>query len=135
VIVGLTRYANRGHLARATLEATAFQTYEVLEAMERFRSEALQADGGMVANELLMQFRADILDVPVLRPRMAETTALGAAYATGLAVGHWSSQEELRNNWQLEHRFEPAMPAPQRARLLNAWSKAVRRSFAWVKPE
>jgi glycerol kinase len=138
VIVGLTRYANRGHLARAALEATAFQTYEVLEAMEKDSGlgiKALRVDGGMVANELLMQFQADILDVPVLRPRVAETTALGAAYAAGLAVGHWSSEAELQKNWQLDRRFEPAMEASERARLLRAWSKAVSRSFDWIAPD
>ena len=138
VIVGLTRYANRGHLARAALEATAFQTYEVLEAMEKDSGlgiKALRVDGGMVANELLMQFQADILDVPVLRPRVAETTALGAAYAAGLAVGHWSSEAELQKNWQLDRRFEPAMEAPERTRLLRAWSKAVSRSFDWIGPD
>jgi glycerol kinase len=135
VIVGLTRYTNRGHLARATLEATAFQTQEVLEAMKQDSGlpiQTLRVDGGMVANELLMQFQADLLGVPVLTPRMPETTSLGAAYAAGLAVGYWSGQDELRENWQLKRRFEPHMSDAKRAKLLGAWRKAVRRSLDWV---
>jgi len=135
VIVGLTRYANRSHIARAALEATAFQTREVLEAMEKDSTipiKELRVDGGMVANELLMQFQSDILNVPVLRPKIAETTALGAAYAAGLAVGYWSDQAELRRNWSLDKRFEPGMPIAERDRLYRTWQKAVTRSFDWV---
>ena len=113
VIVGLTRYVNKGHLARAALEATAYQTREVLDAMENdsgVRLKGLRVDGGMVFNELLMQFQADILDVPVIRPKVAETTALGAAYVAGLAVGFWADLEELRKKWSEDHAWYPAMP-------------------------
>jgi glycerol kinase len=135
VVAGLTRYANRAHLARAALEATAYQTREVLDAMEKDSSIAmkeLRVDGGMVANELLMQFQADILNVPVVRPKVAETTALGAAYAAGLAVGYWADQEAIKKNWALDKRIEPRMPAGERERLYKSWQKAVRRSFDWV---
>ena len=134
-IVGLTRYANRHHIARAALEATAYQTREVIEAMERdsgIAASSLRADGGMVANELLMQFQADILNVPLLRPKVAETTALGAAYAAGLAVGYWTDLEDLRRNWALDRQFEPSMDDSERARLYRSWQKAVTRSFDWV---
>ena len=112
VIVGLTRFVNKGHICRAALEATAYQTREVLDAMEQdsgVQLTALKVDGGMVYNELLMQFQADILGVPVVRPRVAETTALGAAYAAGLAVGYWGSLDELRQNWQVDRTWQPAM--------------------------
>ena len=135
-IVGLTRYANRGHLARAALESTAYQTRDVLEAMEkdtRIPIKELRVDGGMVANELLMQFQADMLAVPVVRPRVTETTALGAAYAAGLAVGYWSSRDELVRNWGVDKRWTPAMAEPDRARLYASWRKAVTRSFDWVE--
>jgi glycerol kinase len=135
VIVGLTRYANRGHLARAALEACAYQTREVLAAMERDSGTALQelrVDGGMVVNELLMQFQADILNVPVVRPSVAETTALGAAYAAGLAVGFWKSLDDLVENWQVDKRWKPQMEEPQRARLYRTWQKAVSRSLDWL---
>ncbi len=135
VIAGLTRYANRSHIARAALEATAYQTREVLEAMERDSGIAIQelrGDGGMVANELLMQFQADILDVPVLRPKITETTALGAAYAAGLAVGYWSGIEEIRENWAVDKHWLPAMDDAERERLYATWQKAVTRSFDWV---
>ena len=135
VIVGLTRYANRSHIARAALEATAYQTREVLEAMEQDSGipiKELRVDGGMVANELLMQFQSDILDVPVLRPKIAETTALGAAYAAGLAVGYWSDREDLKQNWSLDKRFEADMASNDRARLYRSWQKAVTRSLDWV---
>jgi glycerol kinase len=138
VIAGLTRYANRAHIARAALEATAYQTREVLDAMEkdsRIKMQELRVDGGMVANELLMQFQADILNVPVIRPKVAETTALGAAYAAGLAVGYWSGQEEIKKNWALDKRIEPHMAANERERLYKSWQKAVRRSFDWVTTE
>jgi glycerol kinase len=136
IIVGLTRYIRREHLCRAALEATAYQTRDVLEAMERdaeVRLSALKVDGGMVGNNLLMQFQADILGVPVVRPPVAETTALGAAYAAGLAVGFWSNEEELRRNWAAEHRWEPQMDAAERERLYRGWKKAVERTFGWVE--
>ena len=135
VIAGLTRYANRSHIARAALEATAYQTREVLEAMERDSHIAiseLRADGGMVANNLLMQFQSDILDVPVVRPKVIETTALGAAYAAGLAVGYWSGTEEIRDNWAVDERWSPAMDDEKRNRLYRSWQKAVERSFDWI---
>jgi glycerol kinase len=136
IIVGLTRYIRREHLCRAALEATAYQTRDVLEAMERdaeVRLSALKVDGGMVGNNLLMQFQADILGVPVVRPPVAETTALGAAYAAGLAVAFWSNEEELRRNWAAEHRWEPQMDAAERERLYRGWKKAVERTFGWVE--
>jgi glycerol kinase len=135
VIVGLTRYANKGHIARATLEAVAFQTKEVLDAMyidSGVALAALKVDGGMVANQLLMQFQADLLDVPVVRPAVAETTALGAAYAAGLAVGFWASFDELRDNWSISQRWEPNMDAARRRSEYAKWKKAVTRSFDWV---
>ena len=128
VIVGLTRYVNKGHIARAALEATAYQTREVLEAMNLDSGvplRSLKVDGGMVRNELLMQFQADILEVPVTRPRIAETTALGAAYAAGLAVGFWANLEELRRNWQADHTWRPRMEEDLRDRLYRGWQKAV----------
>ncbi len=127
-IVGLTRFVNRGHLARAALEATAYQTREVVEAMNADSGvdlTELRVDGGMVVNELLMQFQADILDVPVVRPAVTETTALGAAYAAGLAVGFWESTDEIRANWSVGKRWEPAMDADRRAELFADWKKAV----------
>jgi glycerol kinase len=136
VVAGLTRYSNRGHLARAALEATAFQTRDVLEAMERdsgIRVGALRADGGMVENELLMQFQADILDREVVRPAVKETTALGAAYAAGLATGFFGSVEELRARWSAERTWKPAMEARRRERMYGLWKKAVTRSFDWVE--
>jgi glycerol kinase len=135
-LVGLTRYVNRGHLARAVLEATAFQTREVLDAMRRdagFFPPVLKVDGGMVGNELLMQFQADILGVPVVRPVVAETTALGAAYAAGLAVGFWASTDEIRANWAADREWQPAMPAEQREALYAQWKKAVLRTFDWAE--
>jgi glycerol kinase len=135
IVAGLTRYANRGHIARAALEAVAYQTRDVLEAMEKDSGipiKELRVDGGMVANELLMQFQADQLGVAVVRPRVAETTALGAAYAAGLAVGYWSSRAELVRNWGVERRWQPAMAEPERAKLYAAWQKAVQRSFDWI---
>lgn len=136
VIVGLTRYANKGHLARAALEATAYQTREVLEAMEKDSGVALKTlkvDGGMVYNELLMQFQADILNVPVVRPKVAETTALGAAYAAGLAVGFWDSLDDLCANWQADKTWLPQMDEDERQRLYRYWLKAVERTFHWVE--
>jgi len=135
VIAGLTRYATRAHLARAALEATAYQTRDVVAAMEQDAGIALselRVDGGMTGNGLLMQFQADILDVPVVIPKVAETTALGAAYAAGLAVGYWSDLDDLRRNWALERRLEPAMETTERARLYASWQKAVQRSLGWV---
>jgi glycerol kinase len=135
VIVGMTRYVNKGHLARAALESTAYQTREVLEAMKKDAGVALRSlkvDGGMVVNDLLMQFQADILDVPVVRPKVAETTALGAAYAAGLSVGFWSSLDDLRRNWQAEKTWEPGMSPKQRDLLYKGWLKAVERTFNWV---
>ena len=134
-LVGLTRYVNRGHIARAALEATAFQTREVVEAMRAdsgVELSELKVDGGMVVNETLMQFQADILDVPVVRPRVAETTALGAAYAAGLAVGYWSGEDDLRKNWAEGGRWTPAMDADRRDRAYRLWKKAVTRTFDWV---
>ena len=135
VIVGLTRYANRNHIARAALEATAYQTREVLEAMERDSGIAikeLRSDGGMVANEFLMQFQSDILDVPVVRPKISETTALGAAYVAGLAVGYWSGAQELRRNWAEDKRWVSGMEEKERSELYASWQKAVTRSFDWI---
>ena len=136
VIVGLTRYANRGHIARAVLEATAFQTREVVEAMEADSGiplEQLRTDGGMVANDLLMQFQADMLNRPVIRPAMRETTALGAAYAAGLACGVYAGLGELATHASIDHIWEPQMDAPVRERLYRQWKKAVTRSFDWVE--
>ncbi|MGY1608139.1 glycerol kinase GlpK [Geodermatophilus sp. SYSU D00700] len=134
-VVGLTRYVDRGHLARAVLESTAYQTREVVEAMDADSGVALaelRVDGGMVVNELLMQFQADILGVDVVRPRVAETTALGAAYAAGLAVGFWSGQDELTAQWAEGRRWTPQMPVDQRERYYRKWQKAVTRTLDWV---
>jgi glycerol kinase len=134
-IVGMTRYVNKGHIARAALEATAYQTREVLDAMEAdsgVKLTALKVDGGMVFNELLMQFQADILNVPVVRPKVAETTALGAAYAAGLAVGFWKDYDELRSNWGRDKEWVPAMSEDLRKKLYSGWKKAVTRTFDWV---
>jgi glycerol kinase len=135
VIAGLTRYAGKGHLARAVLEATAFQTREVLEAMERdsgIKLDSLRVDGGMVENNLLMQFQADILDRPVVRPVIKETTALGAAYAAGLAVGFYKNAEDLRANWSIDHTWQPNLEADKREEMYRLWKKAVTRSFDWL---
>jgi glycerol kinase len=136
VIAGLTGYATKGHLARAALEATAYQTQAVTKAMVRdagLSLTELKVDGGMVANETLMQFQADILDLPVVRPRVAETTALGAAFAAGLAVGFWRDLDELRATWQADARWAPRMDGQTRARLLRDWQRAVERSFGWAQ--
>lgn len=136
VIAGLTRYVNKGHIARAVLEATAYQTRDVLDAMESdsgIEISSLRVDGGMVVNELLMQFQSDMLNVPVIRPKMIETTALGAAYAAGLAVGYWSSFDDLLQNWGVDKRWKPKMKAKQRRELYKGWKKAVKRSFDWEK--
>jgi glycerol kinase len=135
VIVGLTRFINKNHVARAALEATAFQTREVLDAMKKdsgVELKALKVDGGMVFNELLMQFQSDILGVPVVRPTVAETTALGSAYAAGLAVGFWGNTDELRENWGIDKTWEPKMDEATRAALYKGWLKAVERTFDWV---
>jgi glycerol kinase len=135
VMVGLTRYITKGHIARASLEASAFQTKEVLDAMQRDSGvtlKTLRVDGGMVRNELLMQFQADLLGVPVVRPRVTETTSMGAAYAAGLAVGFWSNENELRSHWEAERSFQPAMESSRRDELQALWEKAVERTLGWV---
>lgn len=135
-IVGMTRYVNKGHIARATLEATAYQTREVLDAMNAdsgVELTSLKVDGGMVFNDTLMQFQSDILGVPVVRPVVAETTSLGAAYAAGLAVGYWRKVEDLRVNWGKDKDWKPQMTAQQRAGLYAGWKKAVTRTFDWVE--
>jgi len=135
VIVGITRFINKGHIARAALEATAYQTREVLDAMEEdsgVKLRNLKVDGGMVYNHLLMQFQADILGVPVVRPMISETTALGAAYAAGLAVGFWENLDNLRDNWQISYTWKPQMKSSQREELYKGWLKAVERTFNWV---
>ena len=134
-LVGLTRYVNKGHIARAALEATAYQTREVIDAVNADSGVPLteiKVDGGMIANNLLMQFQADILGVPVVRPVVAETTALGAAYAAGLAVGFWSGLDELRKNWQEDSRWTPKLSQDESDRLLRNWKKAVTKTFDWV---
>jgi glycerol kinase len=136
VIAGLTQHTNRGHLARAALEATAYQVREVLEAMEKdsgVRLTSLKVDGGMVYNWLLMQFQTDILGVPVVRPVITETTSLGAAYAAGIAVGFWSDLEELRAHWQVDQTWEPEMDRAESNKLYRGWQKAVQRTFNWVE--
>jgi glycerol kinase len=136
VIAGLTRFTNKGHLARAVLEATAFQTREVLEAMEkdsRIQLKVLRTDGGMVENDLLMQFQSDILNLPVVCPVTKETTALGAAYAAGLAVGYYRDTDDLRANWAVGRTWTPNMDEETRESLYKTWKKAVTRSFDWIK--
>src|SRR5699024_1158338 len=135
VLVGLTRYVNKGHIARAALEATAFQSREVIEAAmdSGERISELRVDGGMVVNELLMQFQADILGVPVTRPEIIETTALGAAYAAGLAVGYWADTDEIRRKWSAARTWEPAMPEDRREHLFSQWNRAVERSYGWAR--
>ncbi|MCR6492381.1 glycerol kinase GlpK [Cellulomonas sp. P24] len=134
-LVGLTRYVNKGHIARAVLEATAFQTREVLDAMNADSGvdlTELKVDGGMVQNETLMQFQADILGVPVIRPQVAETTALGAAYAAGIAVGFWSGEQDVIDNWAEDKRWTPAMADDERDRQYRLWKKAVTKTFDWM---
>jgi glycerol kinase len=136
VIAGLTRYVNKGHMARAALEATAWQSKEVVDAMNAdsgVELTSLKVDGGMVYNELLMQFQADVLDVPVIRPTVAETTSLGAAYAAGLATGFWSEVEDLRANWGKDKEWQPQMDAAERDKEYGLWKKAVTRTFDWVE--
>jgi glycerol kinase len=135
VLAGLTRFASAGHIARAALEATGFQTLDVVGAMERdsgIAIKALRVDGGMVANELLMQFQSDILDTEVVRPATVETTALGAAYAAGLAVGYWNGLDDLRANWAVAKTWRPSMPAERRGALTASWKKAIDRSLGWA---
>ena len=135
IIAGLTQFANAGHIARAALEAAAYQTRDVVEVMERESGiliRALHVDGGMTMNELLMQFQSDILNIPVVRPRVLETTALGTAYAAGLAVGYWQGTDDLVQHWAESRRWEPSMDQDQRAKLTASWKKAMARSFDWV---
>jgi len=135
VIAGLTGYVTKAHLARAALEATAWQVKDVVDAMAAesgVQLAKLNVDGGMTASDLLMRFQADVLDVPVVRPTVAETTCLGAAYAAGLAVGFWPDLDTLRAKWEADARWEPAMPAADRDRAYHLWRKAVDRSFGWV---
>jgi glycerol kinase len=136
VVVGLTRYANKGHLARAVLEANAYQTRDIVDAMDKdsgVKLRKLKVDGGMVSNNLLMQFQSDTLNVPVIRPKVTETTALGAAYAAGLAVGYWSDLEDLRKNWAEDKTWHPAMSPEARENGYQGWKKAVERTFNWVE--
>jgi glycerol kinase len=138
VIAGLTRYANKGHLARAALEACAFQTREVVEAMEKdsgISLDVLRTDGGMVENDLLMQIQSDILDRPVVRPVVKETTALGAAYAAGLAVGFFKDIEDLRAKWSVDITWKPGMEERSRREMYRLWKKAVTRTFDWIDSE
>ncbi|MBV9414263.1 MAG: glycerol kinase GlpK, partial [Solirubrobacterales bacterium] len=138
VFAGLTRYVNAGHIARAALEATAFQTREVMDAMRADSGvdlNELKVDGGMVSDDLLMQFQADILGVPVIRPKVAETTALGASYAAGLAVGFWNSEQEVRDNWAEDKRWEPKMDEAKRDEYYKYWKRAVTRTFDWFDAE
>jgi glycerol kinase len=138
VIAGLTRFVNKGHLARAVLEASAFQTKDIVESMNQDSGVALQSlkvDGGMVTNELLMQFQADMLNVPVIRPKVTETTALGAAYAAGLAVGFWPDLESLRRNWTVDKTWLPDMPQEERQTKYGEWKKAVEKTFGWVEQQ
>lgn len=134
VIAGLTRFVNKGHIARAVLEATAYQTLDVLQAMEKdagITLTSLKVDGGMVVNELLMQFQSDMLGVPVIRPVMIETTALGAAYAAGLATGFWENREELKENWGKDREWTPGMPQETRTKYVGGWRKAIERARNW----
>jgi len=136
VIVGLTRFVNKGHIARAVLEATAYQTRDIVEAMNKdsgVELTKLKVDGGMVGNELLMQFQSDILTVPVVRPRVSETTALGAAYVAGLAVGFWVGLDELRRNWEEDKTWQPTVDSEVREKYYREWKKAVDRTFNWVE--
>ena len=136
VIVGLTRGCNKAHIIRATVESLAYQTYDILEAMQAdagVKLAALKVDGGACKNDFLMQFQADIIDAPVLRPQCVETTAMGAAYLAGLAVKYWNSKDDVIANWAIDKKFEPAMDADTRAELLKGWKKAVKLSYGWAK--
>ncbi len=133
VIVGLTRYVNKGHIARAVLEAGAYQTRDIMDNKDSgVELNKLKVDGGMVGNELLMQFQSDILNVPVIRPKVSETTALGAAYAAGMAVGFWTGLDELRQNWAEDKTWHPSMTSAVREKYYREWKKAVDRTFNWV---
>jgi glycerol kinase len=134
LIIGLTRFSTKAHIARAALEAAAFQSFDVLQAMvadSGIALEELRVDGGMAVNDALMQFQADLLGAPVVRPHSVETTALGAAYAAGLAVGYWRDTREIVANWRADRRWSPQMETDRRDRLLDKWNKAVARSFDW----
>ena len=136
VIVGLTRGCNKAHIIRATVESLAYQTYDILEAMQAdagVKLAALKVDGGACKNDFLMQFQADIIDAPVLRPQCVETTAMGAAYLAGLAVKYWNSKDDVIANWAIDKKFEPAMDADTRDALLKGWKKAVKLSYGWAK--
>ncbi|MBV9136317.1 MAG: glycerol kinase GlpK [Hyphomicrobiales bacterium] len=136
IIAGLTGFANKGHIARAALEATAFQVRDVVEAMvadSKVEIRELRSDGGMVVNDLLMQFQADMLNVPVVRPKIIETTALGAAYAAGLATGFWESTQDIKRNWRIDKEWRPRMDEGERSRLYAGWKKAVTRSLDWAR--
>ena len=138
VIAGLTRYVNAGHIARATLEATAYQSREVVEAMDAdsgVKLESLKVDGGMVGNDLLMQFQADLLGVPVIRPQVAETTRSARRTRPGSRPGFWSEVEDLRENWVEDKRWEPTMDAAKRDEYYKYWKKAVTRTFDWFEAE
>ena len=137
-IVGITRGVNKYHIIRATLESIAYQVNDVLVAMEAdsgIRLEALKADGGASANDFLMQTQADIIGAPVNRPRCVETTAMGAAYLAGLAVGYWSGPEDIRKNWAVDRTFEPAISGEERAGKLKGWKKAVKYAYGWAKED
>jgi glycerol kinase len=138
VVAGITRGVTKGHIARAALEGIAYQVADVIDAMEAdsgIEAKELRADGGAAANDLLLQFQSDILGVPVIRPQTLETTALGAAYLAGLAVGYWDDQEEIKNQWKIDRKFMPSM-APEHVEELRAgWDKALDRSKAWIEPE
>jgi glycerol kinase len=135
-LFGMTRGTTQAHIARAGLESIAYQTYDVLGAMEAdsgISIRELRVDGGATANDLLMQFQSDILQVPVIRPTVTETTALGAAYLAGLATGFWSSVEDIQQQWQIDHRFQPAMKPTRQQELLNGWQRAVKAAIAWAE--
>jgi glycerol kinase len=137
-IVGLTRGTGRAHLIRATVESLAYQVSDVIDAMQKdsgIRTRTIKVDGGACANDFLMQFQADLLDADVERPCCIETTALGAAYLAGLAVGDWSDQEDIRKNWALEHTFEPRMPKEERKKNLKRWKRAVHCALNWEKED
>lgn len=138
LIIGITRGTKKSHIVRATLDSMAYQTKDVLSAMEAdsgIKLASLKVDGGAVANNMLMQFQADILGVPVDRPQVIETTALGAAYLAGLAVGIWKSKEELRHSWKLQNRFEPEMAPEKVAGYYKGWRKAVKHAMHWLDDE
>jgi len=135
LIIGMTHYINKGHIARAAIEASAFQTREIFDAMEKDSGiglKTIKADGGMVVNEILMQFQSDILNIPVFRPRISETTVLGAAFAAGLAIGFWDTTDELKSNWTLEKKWKPEISDKRRDELYNGWLKAVKRTYDWL---